>query len=228
MACFVTKFTLLLQRLIFLTRHVFYATAGFIVPAVFFTLLLYPASAGLQDAPVYLKPPGLRSAKDLSVVVPAIHPYPNQPPVKPVYRQAIGTPAKGWAAKYVGTRRFSSDQSAWIYYRIADLADSKTANNPRTLLSLRIWPVGTTIVLESYQGDGAEKNEAGLMEILAIQKTEATDGDLSASFYTANWNYARFTRQGELSFETQKVAECHQCHSIAFHLTGDLTFTQFP
>lgn len=200
----------------------------FILPAVFFTLLLYPASPGLQDAPVYLKPPGLRYVKDLSVVVPAMHPYPHQPPVKPVYRKAIGTPAEGWAVKYVSTRRFSSDQSAWIYYRISDLADSKTTNIPRTLRSLRIWPVGTTIVLESYQGDVAEKNEARLMEILAIQKTKATDGKLSESFYSANWSYARFTTQGELSLDAQQVAECHQCHSIAFHLTGDLTFTQFP
>ena len=207
---------------------IFYAVARFLLPVVFFLLFLYPADAGFQDAPVYLKPPGLRFIRDISVVVPAIHSYPNQPPVKPVYRKAIGTPAAGWAVKYVGTRRFSSDQSAWIYYRISDFTDSKAAKIPQILQPLRIWPVGTTIVLESYQGDASEKNGARLMEILAMQKTKEIDGALSESFYSANWNYARFTPQGDVSLDAQKVAECHQCHSIAFHLTGDLTFTRFP
>ena len=201
---------------------------SFTLLAVFFALLLYPVSGNLQDSPVYLTPPGLRFVKDPSIVVPASHSYPNQPPEKPAYRNATGNPAKGWAVKYVDTRRFSSDQSAWVYYRVSDMADSETLKSSQGLLSLRIWPVGTTIVLESYQGGAVRRNRTRLIEILAMHKISDMQSDSAEAFYSANWCYARFTQQGDLSINAQKVIECHQCHSIAFHLTGDLTFTQFP
>jgi hypothetical protein len=201
---------------------------NFTLPAVFLTLFLYPAPGRLQDSSLYLTPPGLRSVKDPSVVVPAIHPYLNQPLEKPAYRKTSGNPAKGWAAKYVDTRRFSSNQSAWIYYRMSDLADAETWESSQGLQSLRIWPVGATIVLESYQGDAVGRNGDQLIEVLVMHKISDKQSDPAEAFYSANWCYARFTPQGELSIHAQKTQECHQCHSIAFHLTGDLTFTQLP
>lgn len=201
---------------------------NFALLAVFLALFLYPTSGSLQDLPVYLTPPGLRSVKDLTVVVPATHSYLNQPPEKPAYRKASGNPAEGWAVKYIGTRRFSSDQSAWFYYRVSDLADSETLESSGNLPPLRIWPVGTTIVLESYQGDANRRNSSQLIEILAMHKISNRQNDPAEVFYSASWCYARFTPHGDLSINPQKVVDCHQCHSIAFHLTGDLTFTQLP
>lgn len=194
----------------------------------FFVLLLWSACGSFKDVPVYLRPPGLRSIKDPTVVIPAIHRYLNQPPARPAYRHANGDPAEGWVMKYVSTRRFSSDQSAWIYYRLSDLMGSKTIQSFRGSPHFRIWPVGTTIVLESYQGDATMRDISGLSEVFVMHKTRATGGAPVEAFYSANWSYARFTPQGELSINEQRVIECHQCHSIAFHITGDLTFTQFP
>ena len=196
--------------------------------SVFLVLSLYPASGILQDAPVYLTPPGFRSVKEPAIVIPAINQYPNEPPAKPVYRNASGKLLKGWAMKYVNTRRFSSDRSAWIYYRISDLADSVTVKSSWDSLPLRIWPNGTTIIFESYQGNATTKNSERLIEIVVMHKKRNTESALADSFYSAIWSYARFTPKEEFSMTPQKVSECHQCHSIAFHLTGDLVFTQFP
>lgn len=195
---------------------------------VFLLLLISPVPGVLQDSPIYLSPPGLRSIKDPSIIVPAVHRYLNQPPAKPVYRNASGILAKGWAMKYVDTRRFSSDQSAWIYYRISDFEDSKTAESAWSSLPLRIWPAGTIIVLESYRGNAVDKNSARLTETVVMHKISRPESELVNSFFSADWNYARFTPEGNLSNIPEKVLECHQCHGIAFRLTGDLIFTQFP
>jgi len=195
---------------------------------VLLILFLNPISGSLQDSPVYLTPPGLRSVKDPSIVIPASHQYPNQPPAKPAYRDAAGKPAKGWVAKYIDTRRFSSAQSAWIYYLISDLTESETMRSSWSLLPLRIWPVGTTIVLESYQGDAASRSSTRLMEVVVMHKINNNESASAKSFYSANWSYSRFTPEADLSITREKIIECHQCHSIAFRLTGDLIFTHFP
>ena len=195
---------------------------------VLLILFLYPISGSLQESPVYLTPPGLRSVKDPSIVIPTSRQYLNQPPTKPAYRDAAGKPAKGWVAKYINTRRFSSDRSAWIYYLISDLTESETIRSSWSLLPFRIWPGGTTIVLESYQGDSVSTNNGRLMEVVVMHKINNTESASAKSFYSANWSYARFTPEGALSITPEKVVECHQCHSIAFHVMGDLVFTQFP
>ena len=200
----------------------------FIFLMVFLFLFISPIPGNLQNPPVSLLPPGLRSLKDPSIIVPAVHRYLNQPPAKPVYRNESGKTAKGWAEKFVDTRRFSSDGSAWIYYRISNLADSETVASSWSRMPLRVWPAGATIVLESYRGSAAERKHASLIEIVVIRKTHWPESALSDLYYPANWNYARYTPKGELSNTPQKIAECHRCHSIAFHLTGDLVFTQFP
>lgn len=176
---------------------------------------------------VLLRPPGLRLTKDPSIVVPTDQHYPNQPPNLPKYRNAFGKPAQGWASETVETRRFSSDQSALIYYRVSDLADSHAIIASNTSKTLRIWPVGTIIILESYKGDVNMLNSAKLLAIDAMKKMSDPKGS-SYAFFPVNWSYSRFSPQGKPSNSSQKIKECHQCHSIAFHITGDLIFTLFP
>jgi len=177
---------------------------------------------------VLLSPPGLRPVKDPFVVIPFDQRYPNQPPNLPRYRNATGKPAKGWAGKYVETRRFSSDQSAVIYYRVSDLAQSKVIKLLKESKALQIWPAGTTIILESYKGNVISKKNAKLLAIDAMEKTNGQKSSSAYAYFPVNWSYARFTPEGKPSITSQKISECHQCHSIAFHITGDLIFTQFP
>jgi len=63
---------------------------------------------------------------------------------------------------------------------------------------------------------------------LRLIKDPSLRNSFFKAFYPVNWTYARFKRDGNSSITSAKVLECHQCHSIAFHLTGDLIFTQFP
>ena len=195
---------------------------------VFIFLFLTPTPGNLQESAFYLSPPGLRTIKDPTIIIPTTNKYRNQPPAIPEYRNESGKTVRGWAKKYIDTRRFSSDGSAWIYYRISDLANSKTTESEWSHMPLRIWPVGTTIVLESYKGNAAERKPTGLEEIVVMHKDRWPDNASSKSYHPTNWYYGRFTPQGDLLNTPDKVAECHQCHSIAFRLTGDLIFTQFP
>jgi len=144
-----------------------------------------------------------------------------------MYRNASGKPAQGWASKTVETRRFSSDQSALIYYRVSDLAQSDDIKTSDASKTFRIWPAGTIIILETYKGSVNSPNSAKLIAIDAIKKMNGSKGT-SYAFFPMNWSYARFSPQGKPSMTSQKVKECHQCHSIAFHITGDLVFTLFP
>jgi len=170
----------------------------------------------------------MRPTKDPSVVIPSDQRYPNQPPDLPKYRNASGIPVQGWARKYVGTRRFSSDQSAMIYYRVSDLARSHAVKtSKKESKTLHIWPPGTIIVLESYKGNANSPKGAKLLAIDAMKKMNGSKGSPPYSFFPVNWSYARFTPDKRPSITSQKVNECHQCHSIAFHLTGDLVFTEF-
>jgi len=175
----------------------------------------------------YLRPPGLRPTKDPSIVIPTDQHYPNQPLNLPKYRKALGKPAQGWACETVETRRFSSDQSALIYYRVSDLAQSHAMKISNLTKTLRIWPAGTIIILESYKGNINLPNSAKLVAIDAMKKMNAPKGSSSA-FFPVNWSYAGFSPEGKPSSTSQKIKECHQCHSIAFHITGDLVFTLFP
>lgn len=194
---------------------------------LFAFLLLFSVSCRLKDSPVYLFPPGLRYVKDPSVVIPAVDQYVNRPPKLPVYRDASGNLADGWTMRYVNTRRFSSDKSAWVYCRISDLALSHTMLSSRGSLFFRIWPVDTTLVLESYQGDAVPRKKAKLFEIVVMKKINHSQRDRATLFYPAKWSYSRYTPEGELSLTPEKVVECHRCHNIAFELTGDLVFSLF-
>jgi len=176
----------------------------------------------------HLRPPGLRPTQDPSIVIPTDQHYPNQPPNLPKYRKAFGKPAPGWACETIETRRFSSDQSALIYYRTSDLATSHAIKASTISKTLRVWPQGTIIILESYKGNISLPSNAKLIAIDAMEKMNAPKGS-SDAFYPVNWSYASFSPEGKpTTITSQKTKECHQCHSIAFHITGDLVFTLFP
>jgi hypothetical protein len=191
-------------------------------------LLLGAIVGDTANSGTFLKPPGLRLINDPSTVIPATYYYLNQKLHLPRYRDAAGIPIDGWSRELVKTRRFSSDQSAWVYYRISDLERTKVIKTSGILRTIRIWPVGTTIVLEGYKGDASRNHIHNLLEIEVMTKMSIPDVSAGKSFYAVNWSYARFTPDGISSLSAKKLSECHQCHSIAFHLTGDLLFTQFP
>jgi hypothetical protein len=199
-----------------------------LVPGVFYFLALIAASIHPMQAEILLKPPGLRLIKDPSLVIPADFHYSNRPIKLPAYRDTSGNPASGWSVKFIDTRRFASDQSAWIFFRNSDLQRSVYKRKERGLGALRFWPVETTIVMEIYKGNASSKENGKLIEIAAMAKVDAVRKSFSKVFYPVSWTYARFNPDGNSTITSAKVRECHQCHSIAFHLTGDLIFTQFP
>ncbi len=192
--------------------------------------VLMLASALLQagEGAIYLKAPGLRLKKDPSVVIPAAYVYANRPLRLPHYRDTAGNPAAGWSRKYIRTRRFKSDQSAWIYYRRQDLENSIYLERRRTDGGFCIWPGGSLIVIESYQAGAPDQPAQPPVEIAVISKADQNTPSYGKAFFAAEWSYARFTPGGDGSMDGVKVRECHQCHAIAFQLTGDLVFTRFP
>jgi hypothetical protein len=178
-------------------------------------------------AEVLLSPPGLRPIKDPFLVIPADFHYLNQPIKLPAYRDTSGNPAGGWSARFVDIRRFASDQSAWIFFRDSDLQRSETRQSEGEQRVLRFWPVGTILIIETYKGNALQKENDKLIEIAVMSKIDVNGNLASKAFYPASWAYAKFKPDGNSSISSGKVHECHQCHSIAFHLTGDLVFTLF-
>jgi len=203
------------------SRKIFVAGAFFFIVSI--TVSIYS-----MESEVLLSPPGLRLIKDPSLVIPAEYQYSNRLIRLPVYRETSGNPSDGWAAKYVDTRRFASDLSAWIFFRNSDLQKSVSESKEGGRGAYRFWPVGTTIIIEIYKGYGFRKDNDKLVEIAAMSKISAAENLFSQAFYPINWIYARFNPDGNPATTSAKVRECHQCHSIAFHLTGDLVFTEFP
>ncbi len=180
-----------------------------------------------SDLDGLLQPPGLRPFAEPAIVIPATYQYVNQKLALPPYRSVSGTPLAGWKREFIKTRRFASDQSAWIYYRPTDLDRARLIKNTGLPESLRIWPVGTTLILEGYKGDASQIHNAKLIEIELMTKMAPIPTSDSQTFFPVDWSYARYTPDGQWSLTQQKLIECHQCHSIAFQLTGDLVFTPF-
>ena len=200
----------------------------FFLSGTFFFFASIALSIHSGESEVLLSPPGLRLIKDPSLVIPASHSYVNRLMTLPAYRDPTGNPSKGWSDKYIGTRRFASDQSAWVYFRDSDLRGTVRKHREKRMGTLCFWPVGTAMIIEIYQGDAEQKENEKLIEIAAMSKIKAADNSFLNAFYPVNWTYTRFDPVGNPSVTSEKVRECHQCHSIAFHLTGDLIFTQFP
>jgi Cytochrome P460 len=198
------------------------------IPGAFVIWVVLSIPIHLMAAETLLTPPGLRPVKDPALVIPAGYQYPNQPIDLPVYRDRSGNPASGWSRKFIHTRRFSSDQSAWIFFRNSDLNRSVVAGKNKIRHRFRFWPVGTAIVIESHKGDATRNENEQLVEIAVMSKVDTDNHTSGQVFYPVNWAYARFSPDGKPSFTSAKVHQCHQCHGIAFHLTGDLVFTPFP
>ena len=221
-ALFVIRYRLFVMNQLSQTR-----IRKFVILGAFFFLAVMTVSINSPAEDVFLTPPGLRPAKDPTLVIPTDYRYPNKLIKLPAYRDGAGNPADGWSDKFVDTRRFVSNQSAWIYFRDSDLQHSVSMESQEANRSFRFWPVGTALVIESYQGNALHKNNAALIEIDVMSKIkDDTDSSVQA-FYPVNWTYARFNPDGSPAITSAKVRECHQCHSIAFHLTGDLVFTFF-
>ena len=193
---------------------------------LFFALLT--ASLHSKEAEVRLAPPGMRPISKPTLVIPADFSYPNRPIALPDYCDESGKPAAGWSSKYIATRRFASDQSAWIYYRISDLKNLIERHKVGSGTDLRIWPGGATLVIEIFKGHASLRKNANPIEIAVMSKLETRQKSDHKRFYTSSWSFGRFEPAGSLFITPAKVRECHQCHSIAFHLTGDLVFTQLP
>jgi hypothetical protein len=185
-----------------------------------------PGRAG--ESTVFLKPPGLRLIKDPSTIIPALYHYPNQTLILPDYRGSFGRQREGWAMEVIKTRRFFSHQSARLFFRTSDLARSTVFKASGPSRKMRLWPLGTLMILEIYEGNASLEQDAKPIKIAAMAKMEDSGNSSLVSFYPIDWSYATFTPGGEPSLVPDKVKECHRCHTIAFHLTGDLIFTQFP
>lgn len=201
---------------------------GLRLAATFILLVLLRQASGAEEGGVLLKPPGLRLSQDLSITIPAHFQYANKAVTLPHYRKPFGEPVEGWEVEVVKTRRFFSHRSARVYYRNADLTRSRTFTLPGSSMGVRVWPLGTIIVLENYVGDGAMTVQTKPEEVTVMAKMEGTGGPADPLFSPAEWSYGKFTAQGSPSLPPEEVEECHQCHSIAFHLTGDLIFTPLP
>jgi hypothetical protein len=199
-----------------------------ILPGAFFFLASIAVSIHSLAAEILLSPPGLRLIKDPSFVIPADFNYPNRSFLLPAYRNPSGRPADGWSAKFVDTRRFASDRSAWVFFRDSDLLRSVSRRIEGKQDAFRFWPVGTTMIIEIYKGNAPQKENDKLIEIAAMSKVKAERRSSFKAFFPANWAYTRFHSDGNPATTAAKVRDCHQCHSIAFHLTGDLIFTRFP
>jgi len=198
-----------------------------IIPGAFFFGALMAVSINSLAEDVFLTPPGLRPVKDPTLVIPTDHRYPNELIKLPAYRDAAGNPADGWSALYVDTRRFVSNQSAWVYFRKTDLQQSVAMGENADKGTFRFWPAGTTLVVESYQGNALKRKKDKLIEIDVMAKIKEGNDSSAQAFYPVKWTYARFKPNGIPSITSAKVRDCHQCHRIAFHLTGDLIFTKF-
>jgi len=202
---------------------------GYLLCGVLVSLLLLASPALWADGEtIYLTAPGLRLQKDPTVVIPATYTYPNRHMPLPHYRDEAGNPVDGWSRKYIPTRRFKSDQSAWIYYRRQDLRQAITTAHGGDGSGLCIWPGGTIIVIESYHTDIPVQPAETPVEIAVISKADQNTPSYGKAFFAAEWSFARYTPSGDAAMPGATVRDCHQCHTIAFQLTGDLVFTRLP
>jgi hypothetical protein len=198
------------------------------IPVAFFFFTLVAYSVYSMEGQVQLTPPGIRPLKNPALVIPTDYRYSNKSIKLPAYRDNSGNPADGWSRKYVDIRRFVSNQSAWIYFRISDLTQSISIKTEALGRSLRFWPIGTTLVIESYGGNALDNKSGNLIEVAVMSKLSEDSDALAKVFYPVKWSYARFNADGRPSITSARVRECHQCHSIAFHFSGDSVFTSFP
>ena len=164
-------------------------------------------------------------------IVPWRHSYANRAFFAPSYRTPQGTPLPGWRFRVIATRRFFTNQSARIYYRIEDVRQSHLfpATNQGGPAIMRIWPVGATLVLETFSGREAFISDATPVFVDCIRKFQPDASHFPENtLFAGDWCYQRFSGKGKPRPMPDGASACHQCHGTALRLTGDLVFTVFP
>jgi hypothetical protein len=127
-------------------------------------------------------------------------------------------------------RYYYLDQSARIYYRIEDMQQSHLfpATNQGGTAMMRIWPVGATLVLETFSGKGAFMPEATPLFVDCIRKFRPDASHFPVdTLFAGDWCYQRLSGEGKARPMPSGASACHQCHGTALRLTGDLVFTVF-
>jgi hypothetical protein len=156
--------------------------------------------------------------------------YVNRAFSMPFYRTQQGQPLAGWSYRVVTTRRFFTDQSARIYFRIKDLRQSFifSSTSPAVAEAMRIWPVGAILVLETFPGRTALGVDASPTTIDCMRKFKPALARFQLNtIFAGEWRYQRFNADGKVGTMPAGAGACHQCHGAAFSLTGDLVFTVF-
>lgn len=173
---------------------------------------------------------GFRLVDSPQEIVPWRYSYVNRVFFAPSYRTPQGTPLPGWRFRVIATRRFFTDQSARIYYRIEDVRQSHLfpSTNQGGPAMMRIWPVGTTLVLETFSGTGAFISDATPVFVDCIRKFQPDASHFPvATLFAGDWSYQRFSGERKPHPMPAGASACHQCHGTALRLTGDLVFTLF-
>jgi hypothetical protein len=94
---------------------------------------------------------------------------------------------------------------------------------------MRVWPVGSLLILETFSGGGALMPAATPLFVDCIRKFRPDAGHFPTdTLFAGDWSYQRFSAKGKLRSMPAGAASCHQCHGTALSLTGDLVFTVFP
>ena len=173
---------------------------------------------------------GFRLVDSPQEIVPWRYSYVNRSFFAPSYRTPLGTPLPGWRFRVIATRRFFTNQSARIYYRREDVRQSHLfpATNQGGPAIMRIWPVGATLVLETFSGRGAFISDATPVFVDCIRKFQPDASHFPAdTLFAGDWCYQRFSGEGKPRPMPDGASACHQCHGTALRLTGDLVFTLF-
>jgi hypothetical protein len=175
--------------------------------------------------------PGFRLLDFPQEIVPWRYHYLNRVFSAPAYRTPQGTPLPGWRFRVIATRRFFTNQSARIYYRLEDVRQSHLfpSTNQGGPAKMRIWPAGATLVLETFSGRGAFRSGATPVFVDCIRKFRPDAGHFPVdTLFAGDWCYQRFSATGKVRPMPNGASACHQCHGTALRLTGDLVFTVFP
>ena len=182
------------------------------------------------STPELLWASGFRLLDSPNTVIPWKHRYRNRTFPLPVYRTPEGVPLPGWRYHVIVTRRFFTDQSSRIYYRIEDLQQSRRFKSltPASGLYMRIWPLGAMIVQETYSGRGAYSPGETPLAIDCMRKFASTAANFPVNtLFAGEWSYQQFSADGRAVSMPGGATACHQCHITAIHLTGDVVFTLF-
>ena len=171
---------------------------------------------------------GFRLLGSPQEIVPWQYYYLNRVFSAPSYRTPQGTPLPGWRLRIIATRRFFTDQSARVYYRIEDVQQSHLFSSTYQggPAIMRIWPLGATLVLETFSGRGAFMLDATPVFVDCIRKFQPNAGHFPVdTLFAGDWCYQRLSADGKPYPVPAGASACHQCHGTALRLTGDLVFT---